>query len=309
MTSPNPRPFDLVVLDLDGTILAHDGTISPGVHTAIAQVQAAGVPVTIATGRTLDFVRAVAAPLGITAPVVTTQGAVVGDPVTGHLLFEETIAAPEARRLAAWADGHARLCALFFNDDGGHTHIAQNLDPGFPGHYDHIMGKPRITVGPLVPLLESLVRHGAPDPAHPQPAAHEPVKFMIVSDVREEADLATALQTLFGAGVTVARTHPLLIEITAPGVDKGAGVCHLCAHLGISPARVVAVGDNDNDVSIFAAVGAAVAMASGSPAARAAAAWIAPPIEADGAAIALRALVLGDEAALAQMRMPNPPRP
>ena len=49
-------PFDLVILDLDGTILDlyRAEQVSAAVQTAIAEVQAAGVPVTIGTGRTLD---------------------------------------------------------------------------------------------------------------------------------------------------------------------------------------------------------------------------------------------------------------
>lgn len=290
--NPSARPFDLAILDLDGTILRHDGTISEGVNQAIGAAQAAGVPVTLATGRTLDFACAAAAPLGITSPVVTTQGAVIGDPVSGRLLREWTIAHDAALRLAAWADAQARLAALFFNDDDGHTHIAQNLPTPIVGDYDHIMGTPRTIVGALHPFLASHERD-----SH----AHEPVKFMIVSDVAAEPGLVAELRTLFGADVTVTRTHLLLVEVTAPGVDKGAGVLHLCEHLHIDPARVLAIGDNDNDIAVFGAVGTAVAVANGSPAARGAAHWVAPSIDEDGAAVALRALVLDEPAAQSRM--------
>jgi Cof subfamily protein (haloacid dehalogenase superfamily) len=256
------------------------------VAAAIGAVQATGVAVTVATGRTLDFVRAAAGPLGIVSPVVTTQGAVIGNPVSGHLLREWTIAPGAARRLAAWADEHARLCALYFNDDDGHTHIAQNLEPRMPGDFDHLIGTPREVVGPLAPLLESLTRHDG--------HMHEPVKFMVVSDVAQEPGLVAQLRALFGGDATVTRTHPLLVEVTAPGVDKGAGVLHLCETLAVDPARVLAIGDNDNDIAMFGVVGAAVAVANGSPAARGAAHWVAPSIDEDGAAVALRALLLDD---------------
>ena len=73
-------PFDLVILDLDGTILDLYKSVemSRGVCDTIAAVQAAGVPVTIGTGRTLDYVRAHTSHLRIDTPVVTTQGAVIG---------------------------------------------------------------------------------------------------------------------------------------------------------------------------------------------------------------------------------------
>ncbi len=296
--SPTPhaptRPFDLAVLDLDGTVLAHDGTISQTVCRTIAEVQARGIGVTLASGRTFDFILAHEALLGITAPVVTSQGAVIGDPVSGHILQEWTIGHQAAQRLAQWADDANRLCAFFFNDDDGRIHIYQNLPTfGDVAMYDHVMGTPRNVVGPLGALLATQ--------RHTDGRARDPVKFMVVSDRAQEPALAADMELAFGGAVTFTRTHPLLVEATAPGVDKGAGVLHLCELLGIAPARVLAVGDNDNDIAMFGAAGLAVAMAGGSPAARAAAHWIAPGLEADGAALALRALLLDDEAARATL--------
>src|SRR5687768_17122773 len=102
------RPFDLVVLDLDGTILDlyRHAPISEAVASAIAAVQAAGIPVTIATGRTLDYVGQHIVHLGITTAVVTTQGAVVGDPITGRILNQTTLPLNLARQAALWLDTH-----------------------------------------------------------------------------------------------------------------------------------------------------------------------------------------------------------
>jgi hydroxymethylpyrimidine pyrophosphatase-like HAD family hydrolase len=64
--------------------------------------------------------------------------------------------------------------------------------------------------------------------------------------------------------------------------------------LGVDPQRVLAIGDNDNDIPLLEAVGFGVAMGESSPGLRAVADWIAPPIEGDGAAVALEQWVLGD---------------
>lgn len=279
------RPFDLVVLDLDGTILDlyRPGGVSPAVRETIAAVQASGIPVTIATGRVFDFVRDYVRPLGIVTPVVTTQGAVIGDPVSGHVLFESTLSLAQAREIAIWADATQRPGALYFFDGDGRTHIRQNIDMGEPEFYDHVMGSPREIVGALSPLLGSAT-------------AHPPIKFMMVSDQTVESDLSSSLQEHFGAGVTVTRTHPLLVEITAAGVDKGAGIRHLCEYLGVDPQRVLAVGDNENDIPMLRAVGYAVAMGNGTPAVHAVANWVAPTIDEDGAAVALRRFVLAQSA-------------
>ncbi len=113
MDISNP-PFDLVVLDLDGTILDlyRHSDITPRVRETIARVQDAGIPVTIGTGRTLDYVRGYIGPLGITTPVITTQGAVIGDPVTGRSAGRAAHAAgrrAQTRRLDRRAQTRQRL--------------------------------------------------------------------------------------------------------------------------------------------------------------------------------------------------------
>lgn len=276
------RPFDLVVLDLDGTILDlyKASSTTPAVRAAIAAVQAAGIPVSIATGRTLDYVRAYVQPLMIVTPVVTTQGAVIGDPVTGEVLAETTIGLAEARELAQWADSTARPSAFYVNDDRGHTHILENLPIGDDEFYDHVLGGPRELVGPFGLLFAT-------------PPRHLPVKYMIFSDIRQEPTLVADLHAHFGDRLTVTRTHPNLVELTAVGIDKGQGVLHLCGMLGVNPERVLAMGDADNDIPLLQAVGFGVAMGNATAGLKQVADWIAPSIDDDGAAVALETLVLG----------------
>ena len=72
-----------------------------------------------------------------------------------------------------------------------------------------------------------------------------------------------------------------------PGMNKSKGLEWLAGQYGIDQADVMAVGDNDNDVEMLEWAGVGVAMGNGSPAALAAADWIAPPVGEDGAAVAL----------------------
>lgn len=303
-SKPEPvpgMPIDLVILDLDGTILDlyRPGPISAAVQGAIAAVQAAGVPVTIATGRTLDYVRAHVAALGITLPVVTGQGAVIGDPQTGAVLEEITIAPEPARRAATWIDAHDYVTALYFTARSGHApeseaesrsqpgavgeptiRIYQNRAGNDPEFYDHVFGLPRTCVGEFAPLVAQ-----SPTP---------PLKFIVAEDATKHATdedagkLVAALHAALGDALTITRTHPRLVEGTAAGVDKGAGVRRLCARLGVDPARVLAIGDSDNDIPMLQAVGAGIGMGNASPGVKAVADWLAPSIDEDGAAVALR---------------------
>lgn len=275
------RPFDLVILDLDGTIIDpyRHADISPKVRRVIDDVQAAGVPVTIGTGRTLDYVRAHVDHLGIITPMVTTQGAVIGDPVTGQVLHETDMPLDAARDAAAWLDEVQPISVFYFGDSDGHTKIIQNRTGPDSDFYDHVFGLPRTMAASFGDLL-------APAGAHP------PVKFIAINNPEEEVDIAPDLKERFRGRLSITRTHAWLVEGTALGIDKGEGLRTLCRLLGVDPQRVLAVGDNDNDIPMLQAAGFGVAMGNANAGLKAVADWIAPSIEDDGAAFALEKWVL-----------------
>ena len=295
---------DLVILDLDGTILDlyRPAPISPAVREAIRAVQAKGIPVTIATGRTLDYVMGHVADLALDLPVVTGQGAVIGDPRTGSVLEEITMSQAAARRAAAWIDAHDYVTALYFSNthfssvhsvstnqdaqfSGATIRIYQNRAGRDPEFYDHVFG----AVRHMAPNFAALVAD-APVP---------PLKFIVAEDAIGDATgevaggLVQTLHSALGDELTITRTHPRLVEGTAQGVDKGAGVLRLCARLGLDPGRVLAIGDSDNDIPMLEAVGYGVAMGNASAGVKAVAWRQAPSIDEDGAAFALHRWVLG----------------
>src|SRR5688500_8961851 len=97
----------LLALDLDGTLFGDDLVISPRTLGAINAAQAAGVIVTIATGRMFRAARMIAATLNIEAPLLCYQGALARHSVTGEVLYHQTIPLPLAHEVisAVIADG------------------------------------------------------------------------------------------------------------------------------------------------------------------------------------------------------------
>jgi len=273
------NPFDLVLLDLDGTILdpGADPCIDPRVVQAVARVQQAGTPVTLATGRTLDYVRPLVRQLGIRLPVVASQGAVVGFAETGQILHEAPLDRPTSDEVMAWARRARHVVALYVHRRGHPLRVLQNREEHEPSYYDHLFGTPRCLV-PFGPL--------GPD--------ERVLKFIAVNPPVQR-DMTNWLRRRFGSRAWLARTHPDLLEGTAPGVDKGSGVARLLAHLGLSAQRVLFVGDNENDLPVFRLVGTGVAMGTAPEHVRQAATWIAPPLAQAGAAVALDRFLPAEE--------------
>ena len=78
------------------------------------------------------------------------------------------------------------------------------------------------------------------------------------------------------------------LELSAAGVDKGAGLWTLCAHLGVPVEATVAVGDSYNDAAVLRAAGLAVGMGNSPEPVRRLCDVIVADCDHDGVAEAIR---------------------
>ncbi len=277
--------YDLVVLDLDGTVMNpyRREAVSAAVLGAIAAAEAVGVKVTVGTGRTLDYIRhQMPTALHLPHPVIAIQGAVIGDAMTGHVLAEQDLPLSDAYALANWVDENDFLAAFYVLDDDGHTHAFRNQfgrDRAEEELLEHLLGHPAESAASFTALLDRL-------------APHPPIKVIVWNHPNYNMDVAQAMADRFGAHLSITRTHEWLVEATAAGVDKGSGLRKLCDLLGVDIARVIAVGDSDNDIPMLRAAGLGVAMGNANDRVKAVADWIAPSLDEDGVAATIRQWVL-----------------
>ncbi len=103
MTDPDPsaRPRPDAVRGGGDGHGSHDparraSSCPPTLVAAVAAAEAAGITPIIATGRMFGSARPYALQLGITAPVICYQGALIADPVTGEWLRHQPIDVPIA---------------------------------------------------------------------------------------------------------------------------------------------------------------------------------------------------------------------
>ncbi|MBM4424713.1 MAG: HAD family phosphatase [Chloroflexi bacterium] len=267
----------LAAFDLDGTLVGPDLTLSPRVKAAVARAQSQGVIVTIATGRGPSPTDQYAAELGLTAPLVCFQGGIVYDHRARTILHETRLDPAVVSiivRLAAERGWNLQFETPFM--------IYLPREANQPDELMELLKVSRWTR--VNDFLADL-----PETPH---------KFILSLHDRAERDaLAAELRASFDselAAITVVPSHPILVEGLPRGMNKSIGLAWLAHHFGIRREEVLAVGDNDNDAEMLKWAGVGVAMGQGSPAALAAADWIAPSVADDGAAIALEKYTDGD---------------
>ncbi len=91
-------PYNLLMLDLDGTGLTRDETVSPAVAKAVKKVSRL-IPTSIATGRERDDALKFAHELGLDTPQVSDNGALIVDPSTGRALWSRPLAKDQAQAI------------------------------------------------------------------------------------------------------------------------------------------------------------------------------------------------------------------
>ena len=94
------------------------------------------------------------------------------------------------------------------------------------------------------------------------------------------------------------QTEPYLVQLVHTTVDKVSALKLVAKELRVDRNEVLAIGDNLNDIEMLKWAGIGVAMANGAPEAIEAADFVTDHHDADGAATAIRKLVVEGLSAL-----------
>lgn len=261
----------LIVLDIDGTVLLEDETLSPGVVEAVDRARRAGHEVMLATGRSWEGTEEILQALGMSPQfVVCSNGAVIMrkrasaeldyerfhtetfDPTEVLTLLREHLA--DAKYMVELPDGH-RL-------------------------YTEHLGDWNLTNASRVPF----------DGLSSTPVC----RIVVVSPGDTDQDFVELVERIGLNEVSYAVGWTAWLDIAPQGVDKGTALDRVREWLGIDAAHVLVMGDGRNDVGMFRWAiehgGRAVAMEQGPQEVRDAAGEVTTSVQAGGVAAVLSAL-------------------
>lgn len=289
---PAAFPIRMVALDIDGTLVGNDFRLSDRTLAAITEAVRRGVRVSLATGRMASSAVVYANQLGLVEPIIAHQGAAIREmparrettlraipdgphPLpwrgrVGRILHHATMAPGVVRDAIAWCreqglDPHANVLEKI---------VVWRDDPSFEDYSGYL--------GPdadIVPDLAAAIR---------RPMS----KVIAVADPPRPMELLEAARAAFSGRADVTVSHPRFLEFVAPGVSKGRAVAWLAHRAGIPMGEVMTIGDALNDLEMIVDAGHGAAMATAPEAVRAAARYVTAPVDEDGAATLIEALVL-----------------
>ena len=249
MKSPFPANAagGLLAADLDGT-LAFGGIIGPGIRRAADRARAAGIPILVVTGRNPRSIDRVEGIWDVADEILFSSGAGVlrgPDALPEEHFGEEgaRLTAADVERIAAVLDGHGEDYFLLDPIPGNHRFAwhrnrPSGENPDFDARMDLYGGWGRAYGGSAAPACQVL----AVLPPAGAPAA-APADLPAL-----EADLSA--WSVFRSSSPIDHAS-IWLEVFPAGTDKGAALAAWCAAYGIAADRVLALGNDFNDVPML----------------------------------------------------------
>ncbi len=268
--------YKLLVVDIDGTLVGRDGSILAEDREALARVCDLGITVSLSTGRAVQSCVRVLDELGLDGYHIFCDGALVYGPAYQKEIYARGLDRAVLKRAVEFAHTH-EIGIDFYSAT---QYFVERETWSAVVHRDFFGISPTITSLDEICEREVIIKAG------------------LVATSPEEVARARRFHLEFDDHLcfswVTTPSYPGIdfINVLAPGVSKGRGLEVLTAHLGITPAETVAIGDGNNDISLLSSAGLAIAMGNATSGAKAVADYVTRDVEHGGVAAALNELVL-----------------
>lgn len=243
--------YKMVCIDMDGTLLGKGKKISEENKNAIKRVHEKGIKIVVATGRIYNNAEYYSHILGVMSPVIAANGAIVRDKINSRVIYENPINHKECLQLIDLLF-EMKMFFHFYTLNGIYsnnlvTDLATKLymkkQIGYEDlkiQYHIIKDKKR---------WKEIFKNNTNEINKCIAMTLNPKKMI---EFKEKLKDIKGIVN-FGSG---SRS----VEINNSGVSKGNAVKALADYYGIKREEIVAIGDNENDLSMIEYAGVGVAM-------------------------------------------------
>ncbi|MCB1709350.1 MAG: HAD family phosphatase [Halioglobus sp.] len=232
--------MELVVFDLDGTLLNRDSALSTGTRDTLRRLADRGIAYTVATGRTLHAARTLLEGSEFKLPHIYKNGVMIWRPDTGSYSHSNLLAIDEIRSIIEGFISQG-IPPFIFTIEPADRHGVYHLPLKTPAEHRlaaHFAAIEGLHVSPVagLPSAADITNISAVGPR----SAIERVERL----VRAEPHLVAY------SGAAIEGAELLWIDIHHSEASKGGAIGQIKRDLGVS--RVICFGDSDNDLSMFA---------------------------------------------------------
>lgn len=297
----SPLAYDMLAIDLDGTLLDPRGKVSVANVTAITRARRAGMHVTVCTGRGLVECRDILRVIEQADPVVVAGGSMVACPATSATLHRFPMGRALVSRLADCLVAHEHA-VLILKDPHPVGYDYTILSPKGPDALDPVTRWWFETMRITPRYIETLAQD-----EHPE----DTVRVGVCGTRRATARAAVEVREAFGHEVSMNHFQAVapptanggvpdpddaivILETFAKAANKWSAIEWVSGRLGYGPKRIAAIGNDVNDLEMLSEAGLGIAMGNAIPEAKAVADRHTLGNDADGVAVAIERLLAGE---------------
>ncbi|WP_042221181.1 Cof-type HAD-IIB family hydrolase [Oceanobacillus manasiensis] len=280
----------LIAIDLDGTLLSSNSTISEGNVEAIKSAQEEGHIVAISSGRSLHDTREIMHRAGITCPIITGNGAKSfhAEEYIHNLYFTDQVL-----KLMMDVLNHSGLYYEIYTKDGvlveenGREQLEKEVRE--LGEEDSSWAEEIIEIQYQQHGLQFVSQYDDIDFTGKQV-----YKLFVMSFHKEELEkLRDRIAERTDISITTSSKQKL--EIGPPEASKGHALELIAQYFSVPMEYTVAIGDNFNDLSMFEKAGISIAMGNAEAEVKQQSTYVTGNHNEDGVAEALKKYVLNEQ--------------
>ncbi len=228
----------LIASDLDDTLLNSDTQISDRNAAVIRAALEKGIIFLIATGRMYISAVKFAERLGLDVPLVTYNGALVKENISGRVLYENRLNYDTAKEILDYCKANHRYVQVYVGDE-----ILVAEKGYWTEMYEKISGiKIRIAGDEAFNIKEA------------------PYKLLAISEEGHFEEMWQEFEEKFGDKIDITSSKDNFLELMEPGINKWDAVKAVAAQYGIKPEEIMCIGDSNNDMKMIANAGLGVAI-------------------------------------------------
>lgn len=259
-----------VISDVDGTLVNKAKEVTEATVAAVGRLEAAGLPFSLISARPASGILWIAEKLGLKGPIAAFNGGTVldadGSVIERHVLDEQVV-----RQSFALAEGTDAVPWVFA---GGIWHCPNTESP----HVPHEV----LSAGQQPTVREDMT-----------PLFGDVDKLTWVSDDEPMLkELESRMKERIGKAATIARSQTYYLDLTHPTANKGNGIETLARIAGVDLTKVAVLGDQHNDLPMFARAGVSIAMGQAPQDVQDQANYVSTSNDQDGVAHAIDAILL-----------------
>ncbi len=271
--------YKMIVMDMDYTLLNREKQISIRNKKALKKAEEKGILLVVATGRIYVSAKFYAKLLNFNTPIIASNGAIIRDESANKTIFKSILLDEVALKMIKLCREKGLYCHLF-SDNTVFTEKIVNISSRYAEWNEALEDEDKIIIKVVDKLEDSVKRNNT-----------KIVKAVVV-DNREDIIMEIRKNMGITNMVSVSQSLKGNLEVMNKGVSKGNAIKILCDLYDIDREEVIAIGDNENDISMIEYAGMGIAVGNAAEALKAKADYITGDYLDDGVAEAIEKFAL-----------------